>query len=127
QHRRVRGGRHRIGEHPGADPHRTGVHLSADQPVPLRAGSRDLLAAVRVVVRAGAGDGTAGVSAGGRILGVSVEATPWTDEGRDDLSLGTRAQNADARRGRLVRGVMLAVVLLYVGTDRKSTRLNSSH
>ena len=47
---------------------------------------------------------------------MSVEATPWTDEGRDDLSLGTRAQNADARRGRLVRGVMLAVVLLYVGT-----------
>ena len=47
---------------------------------------------------------------------MSVEATLWRDERHDDLSLGTRAQNADARRGRLVRGVMLAVVLLYVGT-----------
>ena len=33
-----------------------------------------------------------------------------------ELALGTKAQNEDARRGRRVRGVMLVVALLYVGT-----------
>jgi sulfate/thiosulfate transport system permease protein len=43
---------------------------------------------------------------------VSVVDTPRAPE---DMSLAERAANADARRGRRVRAVMLAVALLYVG------------
>ena len=39
-----------------------------------------------------------------------------TGESVQGLALGTKAQNEDARRGRLVRGIMLAVALLYVAT-----------
>ena len=45
---------------------------------------------------------------------MSVDTARWPHDPHEDLSLGTRAQNADARRGRLVRGVMLAAALLYV-------------
>jgi sulfate/thiosulfate transport system permease protein len=37
-----------------------------------------------------------------------------TEDSVQGLTLGTKAQNEDARRGRLVRGIMLAVALLYV-------------
>jgi sulfate/thiosulfate transport system permease protein len=47
---------------------------------------------------------------------VSVGTVKWPQEPDEDLSLGTRAQNADARRGRLVRGLMLTAALLYVAT-----------
>jgi sulfate transport system permease protein len=40
---------------------------------------------------------------------------PWRDsEQPEGVAIGGRAQNEDARRGRLVRGLMLAVALLYV-------------
>jgi sulfate transport system permease protein len=47
---------------------------------------------------------------------MSVDAASWPQYPHEDPSLGTRAQNADARRGRLVRGVMLTAALLYVAT-----------
>jgi sulfate transport system permease protein len=47
---------------------------------------------------------------------VSVGTMKWPGDPREGRSFGTRAQNADARRGRLVRGVMLTAALLYVVT-----------
>jgi sulfate transport system permease protein len=47
---------------------------------------------------------------------MSVGTLKMPHDPHEDLSLGTKAQNADARRGRLVRGAMLTVALLYVAT-----------
>jgi sulfate transport system permease protein len=48
-------------------------------------------------------------------VGLSVQAPPRGPFGSDDeLLIDERARDADARRGRLVRGLMLFAVLLYI-------------